>query len=241
MNDIINQCKKLYLEAFRDDEEFTDLLFSCLREKGLEYIIEDDVVISMLFCMDVTFNSLNGKYVYGVVTNPEYRGQGRMSQLFNNVSEKYKGKYDFLCLKPMDEGLFSYYSKLGFENLFKKDKIVSSSQAECDLIKITDIDIIKKIRKRFLNSDYVEYGEEFYKLLYAYCSTYTDNVDNPTFLITTEILSGKVKEMLGEKNKLPKEYCQKELLTVGDGFDFGMVKFLSQKAFDSGYLGFAMD
>ena len=59
-------------------------------------------------------------------------------------------------------------------------------------------------------------------------------------VIVNEKLSLKVKEALGNINALPENFAQKELLTKGDGFDFAMIKTLTDKNID-GYLGFALD
>ncbi len=237
----IEQCKKLYKDAFHDDDEFTDLIFSRLGENGLKCLFDGDRVVSMLFLMDVSCEQCNGKYVYGVVTHPAYRGRGKMAQLFDKVAAECKNDCDFLCLRPMSDSLFGYYSKLGFETMFKKSIAKCTAKISEKAVKIDSIQAVKGIRKKLLCNSYVEYSDVFYELLYSYCDSFTDSINNPTWLITAEKLSGKVKEALGNTVNLPEAFAGKELLKVGNDFDFAMIKFLNGKKFDNGYLGFAMD
>jgi len=235
------QCKELYLKAFEDDLEFTELLFDTLFESSCRYLLEEQKVVSMLFAIDVSFNSMRGKYVYAVATDENMRGKGYMRILFDKIAREYGNEFDFLCLRPMNEGLFEFYEKLGFQRCFKKSKIINNlTDNSTKLISLTDINVIKNVRKTLLKENYVEYSNDFYKLILSYCDAYCDNLKNPSVFIVNEKLSLKVKEALGNINALPENFAQKELLTKGDGFDFAMIKTLRDKNI-SGYLGFALD
>jgi predicted acetyltransferase len=103
----------------------------------------------MLFAIDVVLNSKRGKYVYAVATDERMRGKGYMRILFDKISNEYKKNYDFLCLRPMNDGLFSFYEKLGFERRFKKSKLTKKSTKNTAELKfIEDIKVIKDIRKK---------------------------------------------------------------------------------------------
>ncbi len=239
---IVQKCKKLYMDAFHDDQEFTDLLFDRFFDSSCEYIYEDGEIISMLFAIDVTLDNLNGKYVYAVATNEKYRGKGYMSRLFQSVYDKYSNDFDFLCLKPMSESLFDYYSRLGFERSFKKSQVILN---ECfsavKLKKICNVKQVRKVRKLILKENYVDYCDGFFELLLSYCDMLTDDKENPSVFVVKEKLSGKVKEAIGDLNLLSSNFANIPLLTMGKQFDFAMVKFLNENRFEDKYLGFALD
>lgn len=240
-NSIIQQCKKLYMEAFGDDEQFTDLLFDLFFDTSCRYICCDGKIVSMLFAIDISLDGYRGKYIYAVATHPDFRGKGYMSRLFDEVSAEFKEQYEFLCLKPMSEGLFDFYSRLGFIRQFKKSIIENSDFSDSQLKDLNDINDIKNVRKALLIKNYAEYCDDFYKLMLSYCNVSVDSLENPKLFVVFEKQSGKIKEVLGEYNLLPNCYNSTPILIPGDGYDFAMIKNLNEKTFDDGYLGFALD
>lgn len=243
MSDIFyNQCKKLYMDAFHDDAEFTDLLFKLFYDSSCKYLCVDGNVVSMLFAIDVTLDSFKGKYIYAVATDERYRGKGYMRSLFEDIFHEYKTQYDFFCLKPMDDSLFDFYEKLGFVKCFKKSTVIIKDSSYFFKLKdLTDINEIKRVRKYFLGQNYVEYSDLFFKLLLSYCEMLTDDKDNPTVFAVREKQSSKIKEILGDYNHLPKDFSNVPLLIPGIDSDFAMVKFLNDNRFENKYLGFALD
>ncbi|MBR2042925.1 MAG: GNAT family N-acetyltransferase [Clostridia bacterium] len=241
-NSIAEQCKRLYISAFHDDEEFTDYLFSLFFESSCKYLLEGETVVSMLFAMDVTCGKLKGKYVYAVATLEQYRGKGYMSRLFDSLTAELKNQYDFLCLKPMSESLFDYYARLGFETAFyKKSFSLNSFSNSLTLVEVKNPNEISNIRKSLINESFVDYSSDFLNLLLSYCTMLTDNPLEPKVFVVKERLSGKVKEVLGDYNLLPDEYKNKTLLTVGNEYRFAMVKKLKNISLNNCYLGFALD
>ena len=241
MESIRMQCQKLYLDAFHDDEEFTELLFDTLFLSSCRYITEGEKVVSILFAIDVTLSDSKGKYVYAVATDEAMRGKGYMRALFDKISLEFSTDYDFLCLKPMDEGLFRFYEKLGFQRNFKKSAVVKNyTKTPCELVLVDDINDVKRIRKSLLKENYVDYSNEFFKLILSYCDAFCDDKTTPSVFVVQERLSFKIKEVLGEYEKLPEIYCGRQLLTDGEEFDFAVIKPLKNKKI-SGYLGFALD
>ncbi len=238
---IREQCEKLYIEAFKDDLEFTELLFDTLFDGSCRYLLNNDRVVSMLFAVDVKLNENKGKYVYAVATDENMRGKGYMRILFDKITDEFSKDYDFLCLKPMSDSLFLFYEKLGFERCFKKSKILKKvPKNNPQLVLVDNLEDIKTIRKKLLNENYVEYSDDFYKLILSYCNAYCNDIKNPSVFVVREKISLKIKEVLGNPECLPKDYNDKELLTMGNGFDFAMIKSLGNKKL-SGYLGFALD
>ena len=113
--DKLLECKRIYEQAFGDeDKDFENLLF----EKCFKYVKTaecDGKVCSMLFELPCVFKTedknFEAVYIYAAATKQEFRGRGYMSELIGEITGK-KDKAVFL--RPANDGLISYYEKLGF-------------------------------------------------------------------------------------------------------------------------------
>ncbi len=241
MNSIKQQCKKLYQTAFEDDIQFTNLLFDSCFENCCYYLTEGETVVSMLFAFDVFIEGNKGKYIYAVATNPQYRFKGYMRKLFLDTEKKLTDEYSFFCLRPMSEGLFDFYAKLGFEEkFFKSYTVLKGNKSSLESVFVEDIKDIKRLRKALCDEIFVEYGDEFYTLLTSYCDVLTDSLDNPTYLIIKEKISGKIKEFLGDTKNLPASVSG-EAPTCNGTERYAVYKGLGYTLNDKAYLGLAMD
>lgn len=196
MESILNQCKKLYAEAFGEDKLFDDLFFDLYFENSCRYIVENGEVISMLVAIDVTANGKNGKYIYAVCTKKDYRGKGYMHKLFSAVKEEF-ANYSFLCLKPAHDWLYPLYEKEGF---FKKMVMFENNQ-KMQGEEIKTAKELKIIREKLAPQKSVVYNLKFYSLLLGYCTAVTNDINNPKYLCITEKEGGKVIEYLDGKEK----------------------------------------
>lgn len=138
---MLNSCKRIYREAFGNDEpQFEERLFS-LCGNCLRVVLKDGRVVAMLFllpCKLVTEGfEYNGHYIYAAATDKEYRKKGLMSALINNVRAENNG---FLLLRPANEGLIEFYKKLGFTEIL-------STTAEAS--EIVPIDEFKELITEF--------------------------------------------------------------------------------------------
>ncbi|MBE6729496.1 MAG: GNAT family N-acetyltransferase [Ruminococcaceae bacterium] len=240
---IKEQCKDLYIDAFKDDVQFTNFLFDTCFDEDCFYIEKNGEVISMLFAFDVYINDVLGKYVYGVATKEKYRSMGYMRILFDDFSEKIKDKYKFLCLRPMNDGLFEFYNnKLGFENKFTKKFIEPLKNEKVkEAIKINCEKQLMSVRKALQQENFVQMGEKFIELLFFYCDAFTDSIVAPTYLVIKERDSGKIKEIIGDISAVPNIFTENTATTNGDKFYYAVYKSLGYNFCGDGYLGLAMD
>lgn len=117
-----NILKKLFKEAFNDEDNYIDMFFNNVYDIGDIYIsLINGEVTSMMTLIDVSFTknniTYNGAYIYAVATFKKYRKKSHMAKLMGYVESVYKNlKYDFLTLVPQTELLFSLYEKVGFKN-----------------------------------------------------------------------------------------------------------------------------
>lgn len=106
------QITDLWKSVFKDSEaEIAFFLDNCKHKRCLGYF-ESGSLVSMLFLVECEYSSLYGKYIYAVCTYPEFRGKGYAGALVNYAKAL---DTDFLWLIPANDGLFGYYSALGFQ------------------------------------------------------------------------------------------------------------------------------
>ncbi|MBQ7986274.1 MAG: GNAT family N-acetyltransferase [Clostridia bacterium] len=119
----------LWSGAFGDKREDIEKYLETI----LEYFLvceEDGVIKGILSVFPVTFCGMYGGYIYAVTTYKDHRGQGICNKLMEYV--KADKKYDFLVLKPQNDGLFGFYEKMGFEKVscLSKNEIFVSEKEE---------------------------------------------------------------------------------------------------------------
>lgn len=106
------QIVDVWKSVFGDSEqEILYFLDECKNKKCLGAFANGKLV-SMLFIVNCTYGSLNGKYVYAVSTLKEYRSNGIARRLVEKAKEYAD---DFLWLIPAEKSLIDYYKKFGFD------------------------------------------------------------------------------------------------------------------------------
>ena len=106
---------EIYREAFGDDGEFENRLFSLCGEY-LRTAKQDGNVTALLFALPCEIIS-EGKgfeayYLFAAATKREYRKKGHMSRLIKGLINEGKP----IFLKPETEELIGFYERLGFKS-----------------------------------------------------------------------------------------------------------------------------
>lgn len=142
---MINQIKKLWKDVFRDSDDYIELVVeNSLKNDIIEYEERDGKVVAIMFGKIYSFGgvarrnskdespglqtgntlestTLQGVYLSGLATHPDYRNQGIMSRLMERMEERCrKAGYAFTFLIPANEGLIRYYRDRGYVNAFKR-------------------------------------------------------------------------------------------------------------------------
>lgn len=108
--------REIYREAFGDDGEFEDRLFS-LCGKYLRSAKKDGEIAAMLFALPCEIISeekrFDAYYLYAAATRKTYRKRGYMSQLIKDLTAEGKPVF----LKPASAELMPFYQKLGFKKI----------------------------------------------------------------------------------------------------------------------------
>ncbi|HZJ78644.1 MAG TPA: GNAT family N-acetyltransferase [Clostridia bacterium] len=123
---------ELWKMCFGDTDEYIEF-FMKNRFVPVKTLVKkvDEKIISMLFLLDgevkIHGEIFSSIYIYAAGTNTEFRKKGYMEELIDWAKAIAKGKsVDFISLVPSNEQLFSYYSKFGFKESFKRKEITLS-------------------------------------------------------------------------------------------------------------------
>ena len=171
----INECLKIYCEAFGNDEpEFTDLLFkNCFEDCVLsEY---KNSVASMFFALPCEIITETKKipsiYIYAAATAQNFRGQGFMTKLLEDYKRTLP-ENTVLFLRPANNGLINFYKNCGFE-------VIKAQNDNSAFPLVKPINSFAKITKDITNGN----GEEFTLMYY---SKTPENINNLHFIYSME-------------------------------------------------------
>lgn len=116
LHDDEQACRRLWMEAFGDEEVFVDrFLIRHYRQERMLSIEEEGNLCSMLHLIPFQSGDYRIGYLYGVATAPEKRGRGYASTLIRQAIEKgHQEGLDGLMLIPADEDLRTFYGRFGF-------------------------------------------------------------------------------------------------------------------------------
>lgn len=120
---IKNQACRLWKECFGDDDDFIHRYLDYAFANNLFYFSENNKeLVSFLSLIPVKLFSdnkeLQGYYLYGVATSPEFRGQGAGKRLLAKALQSLS--FDFIVTIPASDSLFNYYRNQGFTHFLKR-------------------------------------------------------------------------------------------------------------------------
>lgn len=113
----IPELKKLWLRCFEDTEQAAGLFFERNKDIRNSYLAEQNgKITAAVYLISCTLNGKNAHYLCGAGTLPEFRNRGIMSRLIEYALNDAENRGDFCSvLLPANEGLYSFYSRLGYE------------------------------------------------------------------------------------------------------------------------------
>lgn len=109
-----NSIKKIYKEAFGNDECFFETLYETAAN-CCKVLIKNKKIVSFFFLLPIKLKKgtliQKAYYLFAAATDKEHRNKGYMGELIKKELEKS----DFpILLKPATPSLISYYKKFGF-------------------------------------------------------------------------------------------------------------------------------
>ena len=111
-------CKELWMKAFGDDEQFADLFIMRYYSRRRMLTAEaEGRTAAMLHLLPFRTELGRTTYIYGVATDPAFRGRGLASQLMREAMRLIADRGDdaaFLIPTPGKEWLREFYGRFGF-------------------------------------------------------------------------------------------------------------------------------
>ena len=158
-NPWFKQARELYIRVFKDSEAFCDVVLN--NAKALSIEMYESKVVACAFIREkqikVKGTTIKVAFMFGVATDEKYRNKGYSRRVIENVFEHLKSEYEYLLLCPANFGLYSFYSKFGFEPLtyfsyLKGDVMVNEGTVVQGSIK----DVEKVYEIFMLNSEHLD-------------------------------------------------------------------------------------
>jgi|GEM_PF-6955605 len=118
INDV-RSIAELWETCFTDNKEIiSNYLNNCFPySETYGYIINNKIVscITLIPCHYYVDNQIiYGKYLFGVCTDPKYRGKNLSKQIFDYYLTTFSEKDDYIFTHPAEESLYKIYTKWGF-------------------------------------------------------------------------------------------------------------------------------
>ncbi len=178
-NEDIHKLRALWALSFTSDESFLDFFFQkCFPISNTYILSEGDTIISALTVIDCIYEDnlnnqmLHGAYIYGVCTDPNFRGKSYMRKLML-LTEKYlsNNKYDFCFLRPASDKLFEYYRSLGYNNSIYNHSVEAIISQGNNTSPIEDLspEKLNVLRGTFYNKHpYIKWNTEVLSYIISY-------------------------------------------------------------------------
>ncbi len=158
--EIQNQLVMLWADVFGDSEDYIRLFLPFLSRFEVFAVFEKEKIVSCFYLLpsEILCNgkSYKGYYLYAAATKESCRGKGYMGGLIKEAINELRKKADFISLVPANDGLYSYYSRFGFESVMYNYETVISCKGVCDSLKdgkaLSGKEVNKLRKESFLNA-----------------------------------------------------------------------------------------
>lgn len=243
---------KLWCTCFGDQESDVREFWKIF-DKISVFVAQEKAPAAMLCALPIELLDEDGQphpssYLYAVCTAPQHRKKGICAKLMAYAETELKKEgFEFACLVPSSESLFSFYDKLGYKTAFYHKKYeISADKATAKITKINAA-AYQNLRQMQLYSEFADYDESLIALnsgLYriettdfVFCAVADKHEDT---LIIRELLPDNEGAAAALAAHLR---CAKaQVRTIGTESAFGMAKSLCGLPEPScSYLGLAFD
>lgn len=236
------QLKKLWQEAFGDEEAFIETFFStAFAPDRCRCITEGETIAAMLYWLDCQYRGQKFAYLYAVATHLGFRGRGLCGKLMADTHAVLKARgYGAAILRPAEDGLHRMYGKMGYRDCCAKAEFSASAGSPAPIREIDRAEF-SRLRREYLPEDGVIQEGENLAFLSQLAAFYT----GADFLLAAakrgEALVGM--ELLGNPKAAPGILaaldCKTGIFrTPGGEGGFAMMRPLGEDVPAPGYLGF---
>ena len=148
--DEIPTLRQLWQEAFGDTEEYLDLYFTAAFAPERCLVLDQNGIAAAAHWMDCRVEDRKLAYVYAVAVRKDLQGQGLGTDLMKALHHHLENlNYDLILLVPGDEGLRSYYRRLGYETLSHQDRFTATAGTAVSMTRLNR-ETYARLRRDFL-------------------------------------------------------------------------------------------
>jgi predicted acetyltransferase len=158
----------IYKESFEESVIFEERLF----DKGIqyaEYLEDEGAVKSILFLLPCTIitkgTEIPAKYIFAAATKSDSRKKGYMEKLLEKIKIENN---EFLFLRPANENLQKYYTKIGFKSIVGTSSNCSIKIAPSNIMRYLSDGITEEPGKEFVLMYYSKNNIEIDKINFIY-------------------------------------------------------------------------
>ncbi len=171
----IPQLRRLWQEAFGDEDKFLDAFFASAFSPERALCARcGDRIAGALYWFSCECSGRRIAYIYAVATLKAYRGQGICRALMAAAHERLKRLgYSGAILVPGEKSLFDFYGRIGYETATSIRKLTCASSGEAVPINHIDKTEYANLRRQYLpengviqeheNLDFLATQMQFYK------------------------------------------------------------------------------
>ena len=234
------QLKALWMEAFAEPAEAVDaFLETAFCAENSLLLQTENTVAAALYWLDAEYRSKKLACLYAVAVKKDCRGRNFGIALLEQTCKLLKERdYGAVLLIPADEGLYTYYNKVGFVPFGHAQEILAESGAEGLALQAVDGKTYLSRRKSLFPG--IHWAAPTGSYLQRYCRLFVGQ----DFVLALDDTS--VQEYLGKPEHLPKllHTLKVDCITArlpGGQQPAGMVRFLQEEFALPDYFGPAMD
>lgn len=144
--------RELWKTAFGDGDDFLDPFFDVgFSPHRCRCIADGECVAAALYWFDVTCGGRKFAYLYGVATDPAYRGRGLCRMLIEDTKALLGSTgYQGLLLLPQSDGLRKMYGKMGFHTCTTVSEFSCEAGEKPEAFRIIHKEEFRRLRRKLL-------------------------------------------------------------------------------------------
>lgn len=172
--------RTLWMECFGDDEAYVDFYFREYREGRTTWVLKEERIAGMVSEMTCELvrkgASYPLRYQYAGGVAPEFRGRGLFPELMRQRREEAAAHDEAVIFEP-GPGLFEYYRRMGYRDLFPVKEYSFETEAgrtlslmETSGLRRAEPEDYLRVRDSFFTGDgYVKWGLPHIRYAIAEC------------------------------------------------------------------------
>jgi len=152
VSSLLPQLRGLWKAAFGDEDDFLDAFYSTAYSPDrCRCLTIDGHIAAALYWFETCYQGARFAYIYGVATDPAFRGQGLCRTLMEDAREVLKNLgFDGIILYPATETLSSMYAKMGYTHWTTVTEFTCQAAEEAEPLLLVEKEEYAALRRMLL-------------------------------------------------------------------------------------------